>query len=392
MHLCETPSGRAKRAANFQKISERGETFPQVVDRYRAEGREFPSISEIRTLVVRAGRCLSYFDDETGEEKKLNSTHIHLWDLLLSFTNLRDWVAGQPVAWPSNLLIGKMLGIDPSYVPRLLRPLEAVGACIREYTHRNRRHGAGGIDMAPTFFLLADLRGHLEAIHQDLDDYRASLDARAVCEESVSGQDINPGQGELFSTLVYKNEDTPSQRECTTADPFVDNGDNNGAGGGWPPPETMHIGRSAPGMASLRDICSPGEWSKDWANLSHPAVIEHLSTYSSAFRWTLKKHFGVENPHEATHAQVLELIRHLKDKRFGELRPGLWKWAVAHHGINTALALLLALERDGIHDRVKYLAGMLKKSPHDRTMNPAEGLRRAFRETADRAKREGRFN
>jgi hypothetical protein len=125
------------------------------MDRYRAKGREFPSISEIRTLVVRAGRCLVYFDDETGEEKRLNSTHIHLWDLLLSFTNLRDWVAGQPVAWPSNQLIGKMLGIDPGYVPRLLRGLEAVGACIREYTHRNRRHGAGGIDMASTFFLLA---------------------------------------------------------------------------------------------------------------------------------------------------------------------------------------------------------------------------------------------
>lgn len=199
MNVCEIPSGRAKRAANFRAISERGETFPQVVDRYRAEGREFPSISEIRALVVRAGRCLTYFDDETGEEKKLNSTHIHLWDLLLTFTNLRDWIAGQPVAWPSNQLIGSMLGIDPGYVPRLLRPLEAVGACIREYTRRNRRHGAGGLDMAPTFFLLADLRAHLEAIHQDLDDYRASLDAREVCEDAVGDTDKSPGQGELFS-------------------------------------------------------------------------------------------------------------------------------------------------------------------------------------------------
>jgi len=390
MTLCETqPSGRAKRAANFQHISERGETFSQVTGRYRAEGREFPSISEIRTLVVRAGRCLTYFDDETGKEKRLNSTHIHLWDLLLSFTNLKDWVAGQPVAWPSNQLIGRMLGIDPDYVPRLLRPLEAAGACIREYTHRNRRHGAGGIDMASTFFLLADLRSHLEAIHQDLDDYRASLDARVVADNEA---DKNPGQGELFSTLVYKNEDTSSQRECTTAGPSVDNGGKNDAEGGWSPPGSIHIGRSAPGSASLRDICSSEEWRKDWANLSHPAVIEHLSQYSSAFRWTLKKHFGVENPHDATHAQILDLIGHLKAKRFGDLRPGLWKWAVENHGINTALALLLALERDGIHDRVKYLAGMLKKSPQDRTMNPAEGLRRAFHETADRAKREGRFN
>jgi hypothetical protein len=392
MTQCEAPSGRAKRAANFQRISERAETFTQVVDRYRAEGREFPSISEIRTLVVRAGRRLSYFDDETGEEKRLNSTHVHLWDLLLSFTNLKDWVAGQPVAWPSNQLIGRMLGIDPDYVPRLLRPLEAIGACIREYTYRNRRHGAGGIDMSPTFFLLADLRAQLEAIHQDLDEYRACLDARKGYDDGVAEAENSPGQGELFSTPVYKNEDTSSQRECTTTAQSVDGVDKDDAEGGWSPPETMHIGRSAPGSASLRDICSPGEWSKDWANLSHPAVIEHLSKYSSAFRWTLKKHFGVEDPRTATHAQILELIAHLKEKRFGDLRPGLWKWAVANHGINAALALLLALERDGIHDRVKYLAGMLKKSPHDRTMNPAEGLRRTFHETADRAKREGRFN
>mgnify|MGYP001809731671 CR=1 FL=1 len=261
----------------------------------RAEGREFPSISEIRTLVVRAGRCLVYFDDETGEEKRLNSTHIHLWDLLLSFTNLRDWVAGQPVSWPSNQLIGKMLGIDPGYVPRLLRGLEAVGACIRESTHRNRRHGAGGIDMASTFFLLDELRSHLDGIHEDLDDYRAGLDARLV-------------------------------------------------------------------------------------------------GYSSAFRWTLKTHFAIDDPYQASHVQLLELISHLKDKHFSALRPSLWKWALGHHGINAALALLLALERDGIHDRVKYLAGMLKKHPDDRSMNPAEGLCRAVVETADRAKREGRFN
>jgi len=390
MTPCEIqPSGRAKRAANFQCISERGETFPQVMDRYRAEGREFPSISEIRTLVVRAGRCLVYFDDETGEEKRLNSTHIHLWDLLLSFTNLRDWVAGQPVAWPSNQLIGKMLGIDPGYVPRLLRGLEAVGACIREYTHRNRRHGAGGIDMASTFFLLADLRSHLEAIHQDLDVYRASLDARI---QAVNEAEENPGQGELFSTPVYKNEDSLSD-DCTTPGGYVDHGDGiKEAEGGWSPPGSMHIGRSAPGSASLRDICSSAEWRKDWANLTHPAVIDHLCRYSSAFRWTLKKHFGVEDPHCATHMQVLELIHHLKEKRFADLRPGLWKWAVTGHGINAALALLLALERDGVHDRVKYLAGMLKKSPQDRTMNPGEGLRRAVNETADRAKREGWFN
>jgi len=392
MSVCEIPSGRAKRAANFRLISERGETFPQVVDRYRAEGREFPSISEIRTLVVRAGRCLTYFDEETGEEKKLNSTHIHLWDVLLSFTNLRDWVAGQPVAWPSNQLIGSMLGIEPSYVPRLLRALEAVGACIREYTHRNRRHGAGGIDMAPTFFLLTDLRAHIDAIHQELDDYRATLDARKVCEDTVGEADKNPGQGELFSTPVYKNEDSPSQRDCTTVSPFVDKDGEESAEGGWSPPETMHIGRSAPDSASLRDICSSVGWRKDWANLSHPAIVEHLSKYSSAFRWTLRKQFGIDHPAQATHGQILDLIGHLKDKRFADLRPSLWKWAVANHGINAALALLLALERDGIHDRTKYLAGILKKSPGDRTMNPAEGLARAFVETADRAKREGRFN
>lgn len=390
MTSCEVqPSGRAKRAANFQRISEQGETFSQVVGRYREEGREFPSIGEIRTLVVRAGRCLSYFDDETGEEKRLNSTHIHLWDLLLSFTNLKDWVAGQPVAWPSNQLIGKMLGIDSSYVPRLLRSLEAAGVCIREYTRRNRRHGAGGIDMAPSFFLLADLRSHLETIHQDLDDYRAALDARVEADNEA---DKNPGQGELFSTLVYKNEEPLSQRDCTTVTPSVDDGDKDEAEGGWSPPRSIHIGRSAPDSASLRDICSSEGWRKDWANLSHPVVIEHLCQYSSAFRWTLKQHFGVGDPRQATHAQVLDLIAHLKAKRFKDLRPGLWKWAVAHHGINAALALLLALERDGVHDRVKYLAGMLKKSPQDRTMNPAEGLRRAYQETADRAKREGRFN
>ncbi|MDA8232822.1 MAG: hypothetical protein M0006_15935 [Magnetospirillum sp.] len=375
--------GRAKRAGNFRDIAGRAAEFAHVAERHRESGRDLPGLYEITMLVWRAGSFLTYIDDD-GEERHLNAQHIRLLAILLTYTNNEDWAGGHPAAWPGNLRLGKMLGIDPSYVPRLLRALEWAGCIVREYTVKNRRHGAGGINLAPLFALLPTLRAYLDDLDADLAGQRAVSDG-------PDRDEYYPRQDGKNSRREYKNEESPES--CTRNLSSVDTGEQVRAEGGSPPPKSFHTGRSAPDSASLRDIALQQEWRRDLGNLTHPAIISILTKYSSVFRWNLKKSFGIEDPSKATHAQLLALVRFVKDKNFADLRPGLWSWALEHHGVNAVLAMFYALEAENIQtNRTRFLAGILKKSPQDKTMNPAEGLRRAVEHAARRAREDGQYN
>ncbi len=371
--------GRARRAANFGAVIDQVDAFARIAGQYRECGRELPTVSEIRTLVCRAGRCLTYIGDD-GDERRLNSSHIQLWDILLSFTSQKDWQDGHPSAWPGNRRLGLMMDISPAYIPRLLRELESAGAAVRLYTHRNRRHGAGGIDLSPTWFLLDRLRRRLEEIDAEIDEHRAEADAR---QEADADDRLESRVGcNIFDPREYKSEHLHAEA-CTDAGGHVDCGDEGKAEGGWPPPRSMQEGRCAPRSASLRDIAWQGEWRLDFGNLTHPAVVDLLSTTSVVFRDLLKRQRNIDDPAKAKPVDILEITRFLKDKYFPDMRPSLWTWAINNHGINAVLAVFLAVEKSSFTvGRPAFLYGVLRKAPGDRTFDPAEGLRRLAREEA----------
>ena len=365
--------GRARRAANFAAVADQVDGYARVAGQYRECGKELPTVSEIRSLVCRAGRCLTYIGDD-GEERQLNASHILLWDILLSFTSYQDWGEGHPGAWPGNRRLGLMMDISPAYIPRLLRELESAGAIVRQYTHRNRRHGAGGIDLGPTWFLLGRLRERLAEIDAEIDERRAEADARAEAA-SLGGQESRVGYN-LFGPREYKPEHFHAEA-CTDASGHVESEDDGNAEGGWPPPRSMQEGRCAPRSASLRDIALQGEWRLDFGNLAHHTIIDLLSSTSIVFRGLLKKLRHIDDPARAKPADILEITRFLKDKYFADMRPGLWTWAIDNHGINAVLAVFLAVEKSGFTtSRLAWLCGVLRKAPGDRTFDPAEGLRR----------------
>ncbi|SBW00705.1 hypothetical protein KL86APRO_11329 [uncultured Alphaproteobacteria bacterium] len=280
-----------------------------------------------------------------------NTDRAVMVELVESIWDASRWQSGDLIVHVSMYRLTSRCLIDDRQLRRVLKKLEAYGWLLRRYDARNRRQFSGGIDLRPLAARLDELVDADLAIERKIEmlklQAKAEMDDRLEVEEAIAALAESNEEGE--SSMADMNVRISSLQ--SHSHPLRD------------------VSKEAR-QGSVAEPTAPRKRTFD------PADEREMMDLMLANSVLLAKAMNPADLADPTPLAVTRAIAFLLREHgvFREIRPALFVAACDRHGLAAGAAALIAFERPGIRNPVKYLAGMLHKPSLRMTIK--ESLRR----------------
>lgn len=322
-------TAQAAAAAGYIGRAQRADAFPQVAalaDTFTGTDR---NSSAIVRLVLFAGACLTYLDEDgkVDTSRTLSSPAVRMLALLCEHVHTDRWKSGRAFAWASNEYLAMRLNLACNrQVRRTLAELEEAGYIVRRYNGRNQRLDKQGIDLRP-------FGARLDAIEQ-------------ACARMDELYDLRRAERHAeFEDTAGLSTEFP---EIDSSLPDID-----------APLESYKLQSAGPKgpVEKMPSVCSRGKV-RATDNVKAAEIFDLIVVASPSFR----KHLDPQDQRLPTPSAISMAAIDILRTTFRALRPDVWPKAVQTHGIGIAAAVLaLAVDKPGVADPTRYLASLLAR-------------------------------